>query len=238
MSIIESFPKGSSSKVNINYQFAPIGTIISLMGKSAPEGYLVCDGSYYDIDTYKNLADYFQSQFGSANYFGGNGTTTFAVPDLRGEFLRGTGTNSHSNNGNGSNVGEHQDATQEAQSNTMGDRDQIRVTKNFRTQEIDCVINNTKTVSFIEGGAANTSDGLIYTSRPTNTSILWCIKATKTNDIQTTNYVYGYTPVGTIITMSGQCPQDFHECDGSILNISEYPELAEYYEQSFGTSNK
>ena len=26
----------------------------------------------------------------SANYFGGDGETTFSVPDLRGEFLRGS----------------------------------------------------------------------------------------------------------------------------------------------------
>ena len=36
---------------------------------------------------------------------------SFGIPDLRGEFLRGTGTNSHVNGGNGAGVGEHQDAT-------------------------------------------------------------------------------------------------------------------------------
>jgi hypothetical protein len=58
-----------------------------------------------------NLAEFINTQFGSYNYFGGDGITTFAVPDLRGEFLRCTGTNSHANNGNGSSVGIHQNGT-------------------------------------------------------------------------------------------------------------------------------
>ena len=39
----------------------------------------------------------------------GDGVTTFKVPNLLGEFLRGTGTNSYTNQGSGANVGVHQD---------------------------------------------------------------------------------------------------------------------------------
>ena len=70
--------------------FAPIGTIIAFMGTTAPQDYLACDGTVYNIADYPRLAQFFTDQFGSANKFGGNGTTTFAVPDLKGEFLRGT----------------------------------------------------------------------------------------------------------------------------------------------------
>ena len=94
-----------------NAGFTPVGTIISVMGVNAPANYLKCDGTVYNISDYPELATYFYLQFGSKNKFGGNGTTTFAVPDLRGEFLRGTGTNSHSGNGNGAAVGAHQNAT-------------------------------------------------------------------------------------------------------------------------------
>lgn len=67
----------------------PIGTIISFMGLAAPAGYLVCDGAEYRLSEYPALADLFRRQFGRANYFGGDGTTTFAVPDMRNLFLRG-----------------------------------------------------------------------------------------------------------------------------------------------------
>ena len=90
----------------------PIGTVIAVMGKSAPANYLVCDGSVYNILDYQDLANYFETQFEAKNFFGGDGETTFAVPDLRGEFLRGAGTNSHNNQGSGDNVGVHQDGTQ------------------------------------------------------------------------------------------------------------------------------
>lgn len=51
--------------------------------------YLLCDGSIYSFTTYPYLG----ARFGSA--FGGNGTTTFGVPDLRGRMALpydGTGT--------------------------------------------------------------------------------------------------------------------------------------------------
>ena len=60
----------------------PIGTIISVTGTTAPEHYLLCDGTVYNIETYPKLADYFEDQFGSKNIFGGDGMTTFAVPDM------------------------------------------------------------------------------------------------------------------------------------------------------------
>ena len=91
--------------------FVPVGTIIPFMGVKAPKDYLICDGAEYQISSYSDLASFIERQFGTVNHFGGDGTTTFAVPDLRGEFLRGTGTNSHPSDGNGGAVGEHQDAT-------------------------------------------------------------------------------------------------------------------------------
>ena len=67
----------------------PVGTVISFMGTSAPEDYLVCDGAEYPIGDYPDLAEHFRQQFGAAGHFGGDGENTFAVPDLRNLFLRG-----------------------------------------------------------------------------------------------------------------------------------------------------
>ena len=90
--------------------FTPVGTIISVMGTTAPANYLACNGQTVNVADYPELADYFENQFGTKYEFGGSGTT-FGIPDLRGEFLRGTGTNSHTDQGSGGDVGEHQDAT-------------------------------------------------------------------------------------------------------------------------------
>ena len=161
--------------------FTPVGTVISVMGKTAPANYLACNGQIVNIADYPELATYFEQQFESVNYFGGDGTTTFAVPDLSGEFLRGTGTNSHTNQGSGSAVGTHQDATRqlrlyasdsatlayygESANNNLANTDSMAgsVTTGHKLSSTDYT-SGTATVS--------------YTARPTNTSVLFCI-ATK-----------------------------------------------------------
>lgn len=60
----------------------PIGTIIPYMGKTAPADYLACDGAEYNITDYPDLSSFITTQFGSVNYFGGDGTKTFAVPNV------------------------------------------------------------------------------------------------------------------------------------------------------------
>ena len=58
----------------------PVGHIIPYMGTSAPAHYLACDGAEYNITDYPNLVKHFTDNYGIANYFGGDGTSTFAVP--------------------------------------------------------------------------------------------------------------------------------------------------------------
>ena len=60
----------------------PVGHILSYMGTTAPKHYLVCDGAEYYIVDYPYLAQHIESNFGSVNYFGGDGDATFAVPTL------------------------------------------------------------------------------------------------------------------------------------------------------------
>ena len=167
--------------------FTPVGTVISVMGKTAPANYLVCDGTEYNIVDYPILANYFANQFGESNYFGGDGTTTFAVPDLRGEFLRGSGTNSHTNQGNGSAVGTHQDATNHANnmayysgsgsSAEVGFARNTSGTTNFGVSGVDKTVSTGQYTYTTPSVQLRTSDTRIqvYTSRPTNTSVLYCI---------------------------------------------------------------
>ena len=186
--IMSESPSGGSSDGN------PVGTIISFMGKTAPQGYLKCDGSVLNIESYQRLSNHILVQFGSVNYFGGDGTTTFAVPDLRGEFLRGTGTNSHSNQGSGANVGVHQDSSEvpiigvnttqtytvwtdsTGHSGTssgimprLGDY-YIAAEGGTSGKGYQMANNSVKT---LWNGSSNYSN---MTVRPTNTSVLYCIK--------------------------------------------------------------
>lgn len=169
---------------NGNLEDTPVGTIINYMGINAPNHYLICDGSEYNINDYRELAQHFKQEFGSYNYFGGNGTTTFAVPDLRGEFLRGSGTAARKT-GTGNEVGLHQDPT-----NHIG----ITSAKNFwimvgspRGTANDHVTNDDSHVKgyglFKTGTnvSPNNTDYIAsYTSRPTNTAVQYAIKYEQT----------------------------------------------------------
>ncbi len=166
--------------------FTPVGTVISIMGNSAPANYLKCDGTIYNISDYPDLANYFVAQFGAANKFGGDGAATFAVPDLRGEFLRGTGTNSHTNQGNGANVGSHQDATEipymgvnqsagDIWTQTTADANlgvSLGVVKQDHTNKGSQNVGRYwRQAGTFSGASGETT----YTVKPTNTSVLYCI---------------------------------------------------------------
>ena len=59
----------------------PVGYITHYIGNNAPKHYLICNGAEYNITDYPYLTQYFMNEFGSINYFGGNGINTFAVPN-------------------------------------------------------------------------------------------------------------------------------------------------------------
>lgn len=170
----------------------PLGTIISYMGITPPDEYLACDGTTYLINQYWELAEFIKTQFGTYNHFGGNGTTTFAVPDLRGEFLRMTGTNGHTNQGNGASVGVHQDGTSFPNITTYSlSFYKIREQSELSSQasNVDSGIGQRydalKITGSVESGAS--TQVAKYTSRPTNTSVLYCIKYTNSPSMQPSN---------------------------------------------------
>ncbi|WP_420549927.1 phage tail protein [Curvivirga sp.] len=62
----------------------PIGTVIWHAADTAPSGFLECNGDAVSRTTYSALFDVIGETFGN-----GDGSTTFNLPDLRGEFIRG-----------------------------------------------------------------------------------------------------------------------------------------------------
>lgn len=159
----------------------PVGTVISYVGTSAPKHYLICDGTVYNIDDYKKFSQFIKDEHGSFDFFGGDGTTTFAVPDLRGEFLRGTGAATR-NTGSGAIVGTHQDPTEHL--NVMvdtaphifmqGNRGLANTPKNIDKMIISSNKTGWTNLANTDSWAGSGETG--YYSRPTNTAVLYCIK--------------------------------------------------------------
>ncbi len=77
-----------------------VGAIIVFVGNNTPSGYLKCNGALLSRTTFSSLWAYAQSsgalvseiEWSSSNqgcFSTGDGSTTFRIPDLRGEFIRG-----------------------------------------------------------------------------------------------------------------------------------------------------
>lgn len=61
----------------------PVGSLIFMASEKPPAGYLYCDGSARSRTEFKELFEAIGETWGK-----GNGSTTFNLPDLRGEFVR------------------------------------------------------------------------------------------------------------------------------------------------------
>ena len=62
----------------------PVGTILAHASNTPPSGFLECNGSNISRSTYATLFSTISTTFGV-----GDGSSTFALPDLRGQFIRG-----------------------------------------------------------------------------------------------------------------------------------------------------
>lgn len=169
----------------------PVGAVMPYFGNTPPNNYLACDGATYSIGSYPDLESFIVDNYGTINYFGGNGTTNYAVPDLRGEFLRGAGENSHTNTslgvkeGSGATVGQHQQATTTrviAASITAGDTI-VRYTDNKNQANWDASLEENRYIRLSGTSTAEDSSPSLITVRPTNTSVNWCIKCKITRAI-------------------------------------------------------
>ena len=61
-----------------------VGQVVYFARNTAPEGWLKCNGATISRTTYAELFNAIGTTFGS-----GDGVSTFQLPDLRGEFIRG-----------------------------------------------------------------------------------------------------------------------------------------------------
>ena len=70
-------------QIKIN-QTPPPGSVMHFAGSNVPEGWLKANGQEVSRTVYKDLFNAIGTTYGN-----GNGSKTFNVPDLRGEFIRG-----------------------------------------------------------------------------------------------------------------------------------------------------
>jgi microcystin-dependent protein len=138
---------------------APPGAVMAFAMSTVPTGWLECNGAAVSRSTYAPLFGAIGTTWGS-----GNGSTTFNVPDLRGEFIRGwdhsKGTDS------GRTLGSYQEGQNAAHTHTVA---------HSKLSGVSAGVN-------ICGGSSPTTDTTTTSSsggteaRPRNWSLMYCIK--------------------------------------------------------------
>lgn len=158
--------------------YSPAGEIAAFARTTAPAGWLVCDGSLVSRVTYSRLFESIGTLFGA-----GNGSTTFGLPDLRGEFIRGLDLGRGVDGGR--TLGSRQDSENRAHSHIVNDPGHAH-TVNHRANgattntSIDDVLKtgpgaSVSTTSGSFTGVTVAQSGGIE-SRPRNIALLYCVR--------------------------------------------------------------
>lgn len=142
----------------------PVGAVIPLGVGTVPYGYLECNGSAVSRTGYPDLFSYLGTAYGV-----GDGVTTFNVPDLRGEFIRGW------DHGKGTDTGR-------AIASFQADE--------FKSHQHNLSVDTTAGIFDYNGaegsryklsGSAQAGSGTLLTggaeTRPRNYAMMYCIKA-------------------------------------------------------------
>jgi microcystin-dependent protein len=136
----------------------PAGAVQAFAMNSAPTGWLEADGAAVSRSTYATLFSAIGTTYGS-----GDGSTTFALPDLRGYFVRGSGTN-----GDGTAAGTFgEKQADEFKSHTHTVADTGFAAQGAAGAERNIVFGPVTRTTSAAGGAE---------TRPKNIAMLYCIK--------------------------------------------------------------
>lgn len=145
-------------------QAAPPGNVAHFAGTTAPAGWLLCNGATVSRTDYAALFAAIGTTYGA-----GDGATTFALPDLRGEFIRGL------DSGRGVDTGRALGSAQAGQlgnhthTHNEGLSQGVLAGGSFTVPTRDAGASNATTSA--AGGTSNGSE-----TRPRNVAMLPCIK--------------------------------------------------------------
>lgn len=134
----------------------PAGAVMAFAMNSAPTNWLACDGAAVSRTTYATLFTAISTVYGT-----GDGITTFNLPDLRGYFVRGAGTN-----GDGTASG------------TFGAKQADDFESHTHSQYTNSGAGSGPIVGGGAFGALNATTGATggTETRPANIAMLYCIK--------------------------------------------------------------
>jgi|APGre2960657404_1045060.scaffolds.fasta_scaffold00017_53 microcystin-dependent protein len=147
-----------------------VGQVVHFAMSAAPTGWLKCNGAAVSRTTYAALYAAIGTAFGS-----GDGSTTFAVPDLRGRFLRGLDDGAGRDSGRALNSTEQLDAFQ-GHFHSVG---AVRLVSGYFDQHY--AQGTAQYVKSVDTGAAindgvNGAPRTAVETRPRNIALLACIK--------------------------------------------------------------
>jgi phage-related tail fiber protein len=168
----------TAASVSVCYaQQPPIGTILDYGGVTPPPGYLFCNGAPLNRSTYAALFAVIGTQFG-----GGDGVSTFNLPDLRGRFTRGVDGGAGNDPDAASRTqskpgGSTGDAVGSLQADATGPHShRIKLLPSAGTQPGSAAAGPSDISEHFEGAIQSSGTGIRSESRPKNVSVHKIIK--------------------------------------------------------------
>jgi microcystin-dependent protein len=210
-----------------------IGTIYPYAGTAAPIGSLLCDGSAISRTEYADLFAAIGETWGS-----GDGSTTFNVPDLRGAFVRGTGSHGSETMADGSafagpSVGSFEDDQMQGHRHA-----QLQNRGETAGNLYSIAIGDSPVATSLDVGAgdpsSDTTNGTPRTgdeTRPFAAGVTYCIKATPATNSGTPLPTYSYS-TGWVAN-SDWTNAEFTVTHGLNANLSDL--IVEFLVSSDGT---
>jgi microcystin-dependent protein len=150
----------------------PAGAVMPFAMDSAPSGWLAANGDAVSRSTYADLFSAIGTTHGA-----GNGSTTFNLPDLRGIFVRGSGSQEISGTTYSKSFATKERDAFQAHKHTLRTRNSFGGDTDYVSREAGG--NTIVTANAMVGYAADGSNGTPRTAtetRPANIALLYCIK--------------------------------------------------------------
>jgi microcystin-dependent protein len=144
----------------VQQSLVPAGAVQAFAMNSAPSGWLEADGSAVSRSTYSALFSAIGTTHGS-----GNGSTTFNLPDMRGIFVRGSGSQTISGTSYSGTFAAKQADEFKSHSHALA-RNVGAYGAGGSAQNVFNILGNTESTA--SAGGAET--------RPANIALLYCIK--------------------------------------------------------------
>ena len=167
----------TQEKLNNSVTLVPTGAVMPFAMNSAPSGWLAANGAAVSRATFSTLFVAIGTTYGT-----GDGSTTFNLPDLRGYFVRGAGTNT---DGTASGTfGQKQGDAYPSHNHGFSDYYQSTGALVTAAPKIQDGGDNTYSVVIGGGGESGSHttgvtdhQGSGTETRPDNIALLYCIKA-------------------------------------------------------------